>query len=110
MAIDEKIIDEAKAKHGTVLHLVHADEDGGVLAEVLVKKPSRAAYKRFRAMSFDEKQRADAMETLMRDAVVYPAQAEWDAMLDVYPALCETFAKDVLALLGAGAKADAKKY
>lgn len=117
MPIDEQTLESLKAKHGSVLHLKFFDpndereeKDRTPAAEIVVKRPSRAAYKRWRSMIVDDAKKADAVETLMKDAVVHPTLPEWEAMLDEYPALPETFGGEVLKLLGANTKADAKKY
>jgi hypothetical protein len=104
--IDEQTIEDLKAKHGEVVHLV----DPETRTEVVARKPPRAAYKRFRSMAFDPKKQADAAESLMVDCVVYPSRDEWNAMLEQYPALAETFAPEVLKLAGASQSVDAKKY
>src|SRR5438876_2914283 len=104
--IDETLVDELKAKYGDVLHL--RDPETG--SEIVARKPPRAAYKRFRAMAFDPKKQADAAETLMVDCVVYPSRDAWNALLEQYPALAETFAPEVLKLAGASQSVDAKKY
>jgi hypothetical protein len=104
--IDEKLIEDLKAKHGEVVHLV--DQETGT--EVVVRKPPRAAYKRFRSMAFDPKKQADAAESLMVDCIVHPSRDEWNTLLEQYPALAETFAPEVLKLAGASQSVDAKKY
>jgi hypothetical protein len=104
--IDPKVLEDLKAKHGEVVVL--SDEETGT--EIVVRKPPRAAYKRFRSMAFDPKKQADAAESLMVDCVVHPSNDAWNALLDVYPALAETFAPEVLKLAGASQSVEAKKY
>src|SRR5438105_12091413 len=104
--VDEKVVEELRIKHGEVV-LLRDPETG---SEVVARKPPRAAYKRFRSMAFDPKKQADAAEALMVDCVVHPSRDEWNALLEEYPALAETFAPEVLKLAGASQSVDAKKY
>ena len=93
--IDPKIVEELKEKHGANLHIVTAQ---GV--EVVVKVPSKAAYRRFRQSSRDEKRRDDATETLLRDCVVYPDAQTLNSEIEKRPAIVDTFAAEVLELAG----------
>jgi hypothetical protein len=92
--IDSRIIEELKAKHpGLKLHLL-GDED----AQVVVRVPSPAIYRKGKAKSRDEKTSLDANETLVRDCLVYPDQVAFGAMLEEYPGLADTFATALMGL------------
>jgi hypothetical protein len=96
MDLDPKTIDELKAKHGNDLHLLSHD---GV--EFIAKRPGPAQYRRFRRMASDERQRADAAETLLRDCVVHPDQQGIGTALGTRPGLVDTFGGKLLELAGA---------
>jgi hypothetical protein len=100
--IDEATVEKLKAEHGE-LHLLRASG-----AEVVVKPPSRAQWKRFRAYVADERRRPDAVESLLRDCVVYPDAAALDGILEKRPGLAETFGNQVVELAGASGEAEKK--
>jgi hypothetical protein len=103
MAISQDVIDSARAKYGDVMHL---SAEG---FEVLVRRPSREQYRRFRAAVNDPKLKPDAVENLLRDCTAHPDAKGLDAILDARPGLAEVFGSAVLDLAGVGAEADAKK-
>lgn len=69
----------------------------------LFRKPTRPEYKRHLAQLFNEKTRADALETLARACVVHPSKAEFGEWLDRKPGIMVACA-DVLTTLAGGAK------
>jgi hypothetical protein len=99
-----------KAKFGDKLKLIPIPADEFEPAcEVVVKKPPRGEYKRFRSMSLDADERADAIETIARACVVYPDAAGFSALLEDRPALAEVVGNKVLEMAGAEGKIEAKK-
>lgn len=106
---DEQI-SALKAKHGDKLKVIPIPAtEFDPECEVVIKRPPRGEYKRFRAMLFDEEQKAGALETLARSCVVYPEPAEFNKMLDERPALAETVGGKCAEFAGAEGKVDAKK-
>lgn len=104
MEIPQEALDQAKATHGEVFRLDH-DE-----ASVLVRPPKRAEYRKFKATILgNQAAAADALETLLREVVVYPAPEAFDAMLDRWPGLSETFGQKVLEIAGVSEQATLKK-
>lgn len=95
MTLSEDVIEKLKAEHGELTQLTHGPD------EVIVRTPNRAQWKRFRAQIGNEKRRDDALELLLRDCVVHPEKADFDAMLDRRPGLAETFGAQVVELAGA---------
>lgn len=98
---DETTIETLKAKYGTIYLLAAAG------FEVVVRPPTRQVWRKFRSLAADPAKRADCVEGLFRDCVVYPELKDVDAMLNQKPALAETFG-DECATLG-GAKEDCEK-
>lgn len=94
--IDPKIIEELKAKNpGAKLHrLVHSG------AEIVVKAPGEAEYRKFKRKAGDEKQRANAGEGLIYDCLVFPEAAAFAAIVSDRPALVDTFANTLVELAG----------
>lgn len=70
----------------------------------LIRPPTRAEFKRFRAMTWDERKRADAQETLIRSCIAYPGPEEVDAMFNAAPALADRWAEVAMELAGAPGK------
>lgn len=103
MSLSPEVL-ERLAAMGMELHHLSSDE-----YDVVVKRPDRPSYKRFKSMMSDPQKRVDALEQLMRDCLVHPTRQEFDAMLDKRPALGDLFGARVLELAGLTAEAEAKK-
>jgi hypothetical protein len=83
MAIDEATIQALKKEHGDKLSTVSFED-----AVLVLRKPTRAEYKRFREEVIDEKKKTAAVPKLVKCLVVYPkAWEEVEAILDEYPGL-----------------------
>jgi hypothetical protein len=95
--IDEAKINELKSKHGAIF-MLRGEKTGH---EIIVRKPTEAAWKRFRAQTGDPAKRSMAPEALLRDCVVHPDQEGLDSMLAEYPGLVEAFAGELGELGGA---------
>lgn len=94
--IDEQTIQALKDKHGDKLSTVEFEE-----ATIVLRRPSRAEFQRFRALVTDEKKRLGAAEKLVRDIVVYPATWEQvDALFDDYPALEDQVSAEAVRMAG----------
>jgi hypothetical protein len=95
MALDEKIIEEAKAKHGHI-HTVPVpfpeEEEPRVF---LFRKPRKPEYKRYRQRLYDEDTREGALEELVRSVIVHPPKEEFNALLEEFPALADSIGKEV---------------
>lgn len=90
-----------------IVHLVGKDGRW----EAVFRSPTRAQYKMFRANAHNSARVSDANETLARQTVVYPATpAEFDALLDRFPAIPEAMANDeeFRALTGVSVEEGAK--
>jgi hypothetical protein len=98
--LDPKTIEDLKAKHGRVYQLTVplGDDEPRVFVFRAPKKPE---YKRYRKEMFDEETRDVATEHLVRDVIVHPDKAGFNALLEEYPALAETIGKDVQRVMGA---------
>jgi len=91
---DEKIA-ELKAKYGELHQLSHDGES------VVVTRPNRQQWKKFRAFMNDDRKRGDAIESLLRECVVHPSLDELNSLLEVKPGLAEAFGSSVVELAGA---------
>jgi len=94
--LSKEEVSKLEVDHKRVAHIV--GKNGAW--EVVLRKPTRAEYKRFRAMAANEMQRADAQETLARSCVVFPPPAAFDALLDDYPAAADACADAMMDLVG----------
>jgi hypothetical protein len=92
--IDDSTIQVAKTRHGEVVHLEGAGE------EILVRRPTRADWMRFRKLGMGPKRHL-AAERLLRDCCVHPALDALDALLERRPAAAESFVERLLELAGA---------
>lgn len=98
--LDAKTIDKLKAEHGEI----YAVETAGVT--IVVRPPSRAAFRRFADRAADSNGRYLAMETLLRDCVVWPTLPELDALLERKPGIAAPIAERLVQLAGAAQEAD----
>lgn len=97
---DAKVIEELKAEHGEIYLL----QTAGVA--VVVKPPSKPAMKRFTANAAKEEKRYEALESLLRDAVVWPDQRELSLLIDRKPGVVAPFGEKLAELAGAVEEAD----
>ena len=79
--------------------VVYHQQDKNLWAVVL-RKPNRAEYKRFRAWCNNPQRVADAQEQLFNDTIVWPAKADREAMLEDWPGIPEACAKMLVELAG----------
>jgi hypothetical protein len=98
--IDPQVLADLKAKHGE--DSVHPLTTTDGKYTIVVRRPGRAQWKRFRHMIADPAKRADALETLVRDCMLYPDRQAFEAMLEERPALAEVFGDEVGELAGSG--------
>lgn len=101
-------LDKLKVEHGEV-HLLKASSDEGEFF-VVVKRPTRPQYKRFKSLATDEKRRVDAGEWLVLECLVHPSREDFQIALERHPGLGDSYAEDVLKIAGVGATVDVKKF
>lgn len=94
--LSKEDVTKLEVEHKRVAHVV--GKNGAW--EVVLRKPTRPEYKRFRAMATSESQKADAQEVLARSCVVFPAPAAFDALLEEYPAAADACASAMMELVG----------
>lgn len=82
MLTDEQKAD-LRAKHTRTCEIAVGD------IEIVLRAPTRSEYRACRAQSHDRAKQADAQEDLVRRIVVYPDRKDFDAILDMYPGICE---------------------
>ncbi len=105
--IAQEIIDKLKEQFGSDLRLLSSDAGDGV--EVIVRKPNRQEWKRFRAESGDKTTRDVASENLFRSVVVYPDRPSVMALLERLPGIVEEFSEHLLELVGITTQSESKK-
>lgn len=98
--MDAKIIDKLKAEHGEIYAV------GIAGTTIIVRPPSRAAFRRFADKAAGDSGRYAAMENLLRDCVVWPPLAELDALLERKPGIAAPIAERLVQLAGAAQEAD----
>ena len=103
MLTDEQIA-EYEAAHKRVARV----RDKNDAWEVVLRKPSRAEYKQFRAMAHNSAQVADANELLVRKCCVFPAREAFDLLLEDWPGIPEACGEAIRSLCGLSAADDVK--
>jgi hypothetical protein len=59
--------------------------------EIVLKRPGRANYKRFKAKLHEGPlQKSEAMETLVKAALAYPSPEAFEALLETHYGICES--------------------
>lgn len=101
--MDEATIEALKTKHGEIYEISACGET------VIVRKPPKAAYNKYRTYLFDDERRHTAMEALLTDCVIYPDKESLFAMLDRLPGLAETFGSECARLAGNTKQVEVKK-
>ncbi len=103
--MDETKIAELKAAHGDNLTLIEIGDD-----ELVVKKPTRAQFNRFRESVVNGgKERVEGGATLIRDALVYPSWKEFLEIVERAPAIEDEVTGQVAKLAQSESKVSAKK-
>lgn len=100
MALADDELAALRSKHGLVALVSFKESEFAPAAEVVVKKPPRGEYKRYRAMLFDDAQRPEALETLARACAVYPDGPALEKMADDRPSMWERVGAKVTQLAG----------
>lgn len=90
--IDKALLEQLRAQHGDVFELTEGGET------VVVKRPSRGDYRRFRQDRQDDKRRAMALETLFEACLVHPELDALEPVLDRKPALADVFGGRLLEI------------
>lgn len=108
MAITQDELAKLEGQYGRVGHIKgkpypKVGEDPSKAApawEVVLRKPTRAEYKRFRSQSHNPQMVADAQEVLARCCCVFPSKEAFDALLEDYPGIPEAATPVIKDLLG----------
>lgn len=104
MSISKETEAKLQAEHGEV----HILEASGVT--IAVKNPSAPSFDRFMSTSAAKKENAHkALGQLVRDCLVFPTEAEYDAALVRLPGLAVTFGSEVMKIAGLVDEVDRKK-
>jgi hypothetical protein len=108
MGISEEKIEELVTEHGKGnLHLLNDPDDEG--DEIVVRRPTRMEYHRFKLGIEDEKKHQKAIEQIIRDCTVFPSKTDLDAMLERRPGLADAWGQAIMKLAGAAKGVEAKK-
>jgi len=97
MLTDEHVAKLKEANPGAELSTLTL-EDLGI--DAVVKTPSEGEWKRFRAMSSDDAQRSSALRTLVFACVVFPASAEFAALVARKPGIVESLGNKLVEIAG----------
>jgi len=100
----DKLVEDLSAAHG-IVHVLESDE-GHVF---IIRQPSRADYRKYRAKVNDDKTKADAQEHFFRDVCVYPTGSDLVQLLDAHPAFGDLLGIEALKIAGATESFSVKK-
>jgi len=106
MPLDEGQVEELKAKHGKLFELTLGE--GEQQRSIVVRVPKQAEWRRFKQQSRDDLKQDIAGLTLVKTVLLDPPPAEFDGWLKDLPGLEDSFAAEVIRLIGATEKAEKK--
>lgn len=102
--ITKEILDGLREKHKRIAHLKSSrnlEDDKTPEWEFVIRSPKRSEYKQFRSQVHNEARKAEATEILVRQLVIYPTSAEFEALMEDWPALCDGCGGTLNSLAGA---------
>ena len=100
MRPDAKTVEKLKSEHGEIYAVTIGE------ITLIVRPPSRAAFRRFVDKSASDTARYAAMEALLQDCVVWPSPAEFGELLERKPGLVAPVAERLVQLAGAAQEAE----
>jgi hypothetical protein len=103
--ISDETFAELKAKHGEGAVCVVATAAG----DVALRRPTRAEYLQFTDKIADAKNRADAMDRIVRQCVVAPPLAELSEALETQPGIVVSCVSPLLEMAGVREEAAVRK-
>src|ERR1700694_2743323 len=105
MPIEKEKLEELKAQHGDVVHLLEAARE-----QIAVRAPGRAIYARFRELMLGPRG-VMANEQLVSDCLLWPKSGtpELEAIYDRHPGVIDAFANELVRMAGGGVSVDEKK-
>lgn len=99
-------IEELKATHGQLYELTLGEAERQ--RSIVVRMPSKAEWKRFKQQVRDDLKQDIAGVTLVKTVLLDPSVAEFDGWVTALPGLEDSFAAEVIRLLGATERAEKK--
>lgn len=110
--VDEALFNRLKRQHGGRLRALGLD--GLPETDVVVRPPTRLEYTNFKTQAAKSRNNDSAqirlMEGLVRQCLVWPTKEEFDALLENYPALADSYSEEVMKLAGATDKVSVKNF
>lgn len=104
--MDETQIEKLKAAHPGC-KLIELTAPSG--EKIIVRSPSSADWKKFRADQSDDRKKLYAADGLLRRCCVHPDAQGLDAMLELKPGLVETYGVELVELAGMAEGAEKKE-
>lgn len=93
--LDPKIIEDLKTQHGNDLHLLEHED-----VALIVKRPGKAEYRRFKSQVDDARRQETASEDFVRACCVYPPAVDLASIFNRRYGLTDTFASRLIDLAG----------
>lgn len=98
-------LQEAKTAHGEAYVLTDSDDK----ISVVVRKPRRAEYQRFRQERADPGKRAAALERLFLSCLVWPTPTDFEPTLNSLPAIGDSFGAALFDRISGAVEAEVRK-
>lgn len=106
MALSEQQVEELKGKHGPIFQLTVGSGDEA--RSIVVRRPNRMEWKRFKQQARDESKRDVAALNLVKTVLLDPAPEQFDSWMDEFPGLDDSFGSEVVNLVGLTEKPEKK--
>lgn len=106
MGLSEDRVADLKVKYGKVFELtVGAKEDART---IVVRKPNRLEWKRFKQQARDEAKQEDAGLNLVKTVLLHPSAEELDVWIEEFPGLEDSFGVGIVDLINLKEKVEKK--
>lgn len=107
---DPATLSAIRAKGKRLVKIETEGPEGEPLAVVISLDKARAEYQLQRAATHAGELTADGNENFIKSLMVWPERADFDALLEEYPALAEELAPEVMKYMGLMRKARSGKF
>lgn len=102
----QELVEKLFAEHGKKLIQIVSDQHD---VTVLVRRPGRGEYLRFRAAFANESKKLEAAEKLLMSNMLFPSKQEFLDILEDLPGLGDRMAGELIDEMGLGKESAEKK-
>lgn len=106
MGLNEQQVADLRAKYGKVFELTVGEKENA--RTIVVRKPNRIEWKRFKSQARDDAKQDDAGLNLVKTVLLHPSADELDAFIEEFPGLEDSFGVAIIELIQLREKVEKK--